>query len=189
MLFRIRRMFMDPFKKIHPFGLLAMCRGECPHHLRAFGFDFKDEGHKLLFGIVHIWLLHRRMHKAGMDKEKMLLWDYLWSYMKTLLCLQEIHELDFRANLEEMQHKTLGFCLALDESLDEYQLKGDLLVFKKMMVVYFHKSNYEMLQSQEVEKMVKYIIAQLDFVERVPEREFRYASFMWPELDHYVSCK
>lgn len=48
----------------------------------------------------------------------------------------QIHELDFRPNLEEMQHKTLGFCLALDESLDDYRMNNDLTTLKNILLMY-----------------------------------------------------
>ncbi|KAK1933512.1 hypothetical protein X943_003990 [Babesia divergens] len=178
MFFRLRRAFMDPFAKIHPFVLLALGRGECPHHRRAFGFEPSDEAARLLLGILHVWFLHKRMHLAGMDTEKVLIWEYLWSHMRSLLCAQEIHELDFRPNLEEMQHKTLGFCLALDESLDDYRMNNDLTTLKNILLIYFYKNDSSMLQSQEIDKLVKYTIAQIDFVERVPELEFRFAAFV-----------
>ncbi|CDR97330.1 hypothetical protein, conserved [Babesia bigemina] len=174
-----RRVFMDPVRKIHPFAVLALCRGDCPRHLRAFGFEPADQTAKLLLGIVHIWILHRRMHSAGLETEKMLLWDYLWSHMRTILCAQGIHELQFRANLEEMQHKTLGFCLALDESMDEIAQKGDDTTLRKMLIIYFYQRNSGMMQSQPLDLLTKYILALVDFVSEVPEEEFRYAAFTW----------
>ncbi|GFE53478.1 ubiquinol-cytochrome c related protein, putative [Babesia ovis] len=152
---------MNPMKKVQPFGVLALCRGQCPRHLKSFGFEANDETAQLLLGIVHIWLLHHRMHRERMDTEKLLLWEYLWVHMRHILCAQEIHELQFRGNLEEMQHKTLGFCLALDESVGDYQQTGDPKLLKKMLLIYFYEKDETMMQSPQLDLLTKYILSQV----------------------------
>ncbi|GBE58649.1 ubiquinol-cytochrome C family chaperone, putative [Babesia ovata] len=98
-----------------------------------------------------------------------------------------------------MQHKTLGFCLALDESMDEIVQKGDDTTLRKMLIMYvyalpavnsrsyFYQRNSGMMQSQPLDLLTKYILALVDFVSEVPEEEFRYAAFTWPEIDHYIA--
>eukprot|EP00371_Babesia_bovis_P003364 XP_001612011.1 hypothetical protein [Babesia bovis T2Bo] len=174
---RLRRLFSNPLIKVQPFGVLALARGECPRHLQAFGFESNDETAKLLLRIVHTWILHRRMHTEGMDTEKYMIWEYLWVHMRDILVAQEIHELQFRGNLEEMQHKTLGFCLVLDESLDELNNNGNNQLLKEMLVLYFYDKNKKMLQSMQVHLLSKYILSMVDFIAQVPLREFRHAAF------------
>ncbi|AFZ81633.1 hypothetical protein BEWA_010500 [Theileria equi strain WA] len=82
-----------------------------------------------------------------------------------------------------MQHKTLGFCLSLDEAFEEYLTEGNYTLIKRMLIVYFYNNDVQLIDSKNVTNLAIYSILMESFINKIPEKELRHASFTWPEFD------
>eukprot|EP00375_Theileria_parva_P001750 XP_764425.1 hypothetical protein [Theileria parva strain Muguga] len=175
--------FRDPMRKIHPFMVIVYTRSESPEYYEHFGLNFDNLTIRIMFTILHVWFIHRGFHKQRLDSRKLLIWEYLYVRFRDILVDIETPEHNFERYLEDMQGKTLGFCLAIDESFDLYFEKNDHTILKKVMTLYFYNNDRTMWDSENVEKLSFYTIMMESFVNKLPKDELKHALFVWPEFN------
>ncbi|XP_953422.1 uncharacterized protein TA09970 [Theileria annulata] len=177
--YKIRQALRDPMSKIHPFMLICYTRSESPEYYENFGLKFENQTVRIMFTILHVWFIHRGFHKHGLDTRKILIWEYLYVRFRDILVSIETPEHNFERYLVDMQGKTLGFCLALDESFDLYFEKGDPSMLKKMITLYFYNNDQRLRDSENVEKLSFYTIMMESFINKLPKDELKHALFVW----------
>eukprot|EP00920_Eleutheroschizon_duboscqi_P023783 GHVT01059194.1.p1 GENE.GHVT01059194.1~~GHVT01059194.1.p1 ORF type:complete len:326 (-),score=7.23 GHVT01059194.1:2582-3559(-) len=86
--------------------------------LLAFKID--DFNTRVFFLVLHVWMFHRLLitrEEFGLASE---FWKEVWKYYEFLLFQERCSEFKLQSNLESWQTYTHGFCVALDEALDNY---------------------------------------------------------------------
>jgi len=141
-----------------------------------------DWAAKTYFLLIHVWLIHERITRQGEHGFDAVFWEALWDYFRgeimSVRASQKKKAMGFSRSLREIQEHSYGFCVALDESLEnETSWAGQL---EYILWTQIYRSSPAHREGPYLRDLAVYTLRTQVFLNSLETNVFLYGSFTWP---------